>query len=114
MQDSKFILNILSSIPVINSSLTSVQITMTAHDFSTPPYPVDGEAHIKRHQIEIPSSEIERLHLLLDNSHIPDKNWENSHQDGHFGTNRDWLVHAVKEWRHNYDWYVITMHINSY
>ncbi|KAF5577179.1 epoxide hydrolase [Fusarium pseudoanthophilum] len=77
---------------------------MAEQDFSKLPHIVDSEANVKPHKIDIPQSEIERLYTLLDNSPIPDKTWENSHTDGHFGTNRDWLVNAVQEWRHNYDW----------
>ncbi|CAG7559047.1 unnamed protein product [Fusarium equiseti] len=77
---------------------------MPEHDFSSLPYMVDESTNVKCHDINVLPSEIERLHLLLDNCPIVDETWENLNRDGHFGINREWLVGAVKEWRHNYDW----------
>jgi hypothetical protein len=77
---------------------------MSPDDFSMLPHMVDESTNVKRHDMNISSSEIERLHLLLDNSPIVDDIWDNLHQDGHFGINREWLIGAVKEWRHNYAW----------
>ncbi|KAG7416564.1 putative epoxide hydrolase [Fusarium oxysporum f. sp. raphani] len=87
---------------------------MADQDFTTLPHPVASEVHIKQFQITVPSSDIEKLHLLLDNSPIPDRNWENSQGDDRFGTTRDWVIHAVKEWRHNYNWKQWEHRFNSY
>ena len=77
---------------------------MSQQDFSTLPHMVDSSSNVRRHSMNVSPCEIEQLNLLLDNSPIPEENWENSHEEGHFGTNRKWLLGAVKEWRHNYDW----------
>ncbi|KAF4449341.1 epoxide hydrolase [Fusarium albosuccineum] len=75
-----------------------------ADQYAKLPHPVAPEANLKPYKLEIPDKEISRLHLLLDNCEIADENWENLQQDGRFGVSRDWLVKAVEQWRHSYDW----------
>ncbi|KAM5381112.1 hypothetical protein ACJZ2D_003028 [Fusarium nematophilum] len=87
---------------------------MEAQDFATLPHPVARKAHIRPFRISVPQQEINKLHLLLDNCPIADANWENSQEDGRFGTTRDWLVTAVEEWRDNYKWRHWEQRLNSY
>ncbi|KAF5004988.1 hypothetical protein FDECE_8513 [Fusarium decemcellulare] len=77
---------------------------MTAQDFSALPHPVASDANLQPFKIAVPQTDIEKLHLLLDNSPITDANWENSHAGERFGTTRDWVIHAIKEWRKGYNW----------
>lgn len=77
---------------------------MSIENFATLPHRVARDAHIEPFRIDIPQHEINRLHLLLDNSPLADANWENSQEDGRFGVTRDWLLKAVNDWRHNYNW----------
>lgn len=89
---------------ILNLPTLTLRPVMSEDHFSMLPYVVDESTNVKRHVMNISSSEIERMHLLLDNSPIVDETWDNLHQDGHFGIKREWLTCAVKEWRHNYDW----------
>lgn len=87
---------------------------MSTQDFAKLPHPVANEVPVKPFKLTVPAVDIQKLHLLLDNLPIADANWENSQQDGRFGTTRDWLINAVKEWRHNYDWKKWEQKFNSY
>ena len=99
---ASYIIILLSEVPV--TSLLNISGTMSGGSFGTLPHRVALDAHIEPFRIKVSDSEIDRLQILLDNSVIADANWENSQEDGRFGTTRDWLANAVQHWRDNYSW----------
>ncbi|KAJ3543282.1 hypothetical protein NM208_g3664 [Fusarium decemcellulare] len=77
---------------------------MTAQDFSALPHPMASDVNLQPFKIVVAKTDIEKLYLLLDNSPIPNANWENSHAGERFGTTRDWVINAITEWRKGYNW----------
>lgn len=75
-----------------------------AGQYSNLPYDVAKAANLKPFQLKVPEQELLRLSLLLDNCPIAEENWENSREDGRFGVTREWLINAVKYWRHEHNW----------
>ena len=56
-------------------------------------------------KIGIHDTAIEELSLLLRLSKIAKPTYENTTKDVNFGVSREWLDHAVKFWREEFDWY---------
>jgi hypothetical protein len=91
---ASYIIILLFEVPV--KSLLNISGTMSGGSFGTLPHRVAPNVHIEPFRTRVSDSEIYRLQLLLDNSMIADANWENSQEDGRFGTTRDWLANAVQ------------------
>lgn len=68
---------------------------MTSVSFSTLPHPVDPSANLAPFSISITNSNVNKLNILLQLSHIASPNFENSHNNGYFGIPRDVLTKLV-------------------
>lgn len=80
---------------------------MAARPFSAIPKSAPGE--FTPFKVNVPAAELDDLMHLIRKSRVNTATFENTHSDGRFGVDHEWLVQALSHWTDKFDWFVMLL-----